>query len=202
MSSTAAAAEARKRDDKNEHTHDLGSITDAMIRKKPDAAVETAVKKITADDVKRLNKHLAKFEGGPLVVLPTASWMGRWDAVTSLALLFTAICTPYEVAMLPTQLNALFFLNRIIDLVFITDMVRRRRVGSLRLGGDASREPHVDCGWRAPPRPCAPRGARATSAGIGLCFIHARRPAPHRPPPPHRLGRRSSSTSTRRRVAL
>lgn len=120
----------------NEHTHDLNAITTEM-RRKSDAQIEVAQR--SQVEVQRLTKHLQKLEGGPLVILPTVWWMGRWDTVTSVALLFTAIFTPYEVAMLPTQLNTLFFLNRIIDLVFITDMVRWR-VGA-RFG--RSRRPPV-----------------------------------------------------------
>ena len=39
-------------------------------------------------------------------------------------LLFTAAVTPYEVAFLETEWNALFWLNRLIDLLFVGDMVK------------------------------------------------------------------------------
>ena len=45
-----------------------------------------------------------------------------WDLVTGLALAFTAIATPYEVSYLPVQVDALFWINRLIDVIFITDL--------------------------------------------------------------------------------
>lgn len=49
-----------------------------------------------------------------------------WDAVTAIALVFTALVTPYEVGFLPPATNpwnALWLVNRVIDLVFIFDML-------------------------------------------------------------------------------
>lgn len=45
-----------------------------------------------------------------------------WDGVVAFALLFTAIITPYEVALLPPNLDALFWINRLIDLIFAADV--------------------------------------------------------------------------------
>jgi potassium voltage-gated channel Eag-related subfamily H protein 7 len=41
-----------------------------------------------------------------------------------LALLFTAIVTPYEVSMLATQMNTRFIVNCFVDLIYLADMVR------------------------------------------------------------------------------
>jgi hypothetical protein len=49
------------------------------------------------------------------------------DAVVFLALVFTATVTPFEVAFLSTSLNALFFLNRVVDLVFLVVRGSRHR---------------------------------------------------------------------------
>jgi hypothetical protein len=65
------------------------------------------------------------------LILPESSYMARWDMVTLLALLFTAFVTPYEVALLETEalyahLNTwdlLFTFNRLIDFIFLKDMV-------------------------------------------------------------------------------
>merc|ERR1719191_2512416 len=38
------------------------------------------------------------------------------------ALVYTSLVTPFEVAYLQTELNGLFFVNRIVDLVFLIDM--------------------------------------------------------------------------------
>ena len=56
------------------------------------------------------------------VIMPNAWWMGYWDVATSLALVFTALVTPYEVAMLETRFDGLFVVNRLIDLIFYVDI--------------------------------------------------------------------------------
>lgn len=48
-----------------------------------------------------------------------------WDAITAIALIFTAVVTPFEVGYLPPPKNGLeplFLINRIIDGIFILDM--------------------------------------------------------------------------------
>lgn len=44
--------------------------------------------------------------------------MKKWDFVMVACLLFTAVITPYEVAFLSSKLNALFVINRLVDLMF------------------------------------------------------------------------------------
>ena len=49
-----------------------------------------------------------------------------WDLVTGIALIFTAIVTPFEVGFLPPPERAdepLFVINRIIDVLFAIDMI-------------------------------------------------------------------------------
>ena len=53
---------------------------------------------------------------------PESRFMRSWDIFTALALVFTALVTPYEQAFLEPQLNELWVLNRLIDLTFIADM--------------------------------------------------------------------------------
>jgi len=51
--------------------------------------------------------------------------MPYWDATTSIAIIFTALVTPYEVAFLPMATNGLetlFLINRVLDGIFILDM--------------------------------------------------------------------------------
>ena len=51
--------------------------------------------------------------------------IGPWDAVTALALVFTALFTPFEVAFLlspNTPAETAFILNRLVDFVFICDI--------------------------------------------------------------------------------
>ena len=69
-----------------------------------------------------------------------------WDAATSLALLFTALVTPFEVSYLPPPESAdeaLFVINRLVDLVFIADVVlhfflMRRKEVSLEMIAEAA----------------------------------------------------------------
>ena len=57
------------------------------------------------------------------LILPESKYMQRWDVVTIIALLFTAVVTPFEVALLKTNYDGLFFLNRVIDAIFVKDMI-------------------------------------------------------------------------------
>jgi potassium voltage-gated channel Eag-related subfamily H protein 7 len=72
-------------------------------------------------EVDAMKVHLR--QGGGWVIDPNSPFMRKWDLVTIVALFFTATITPYEVALLTTQLNFLFVVNRLIDLVFTVDMV-------------------------------------------------------------------------------
>eukprot|EP00854_Cymbomonas_tetramitiformis_P020165 gene20165-24136_t len=56
------------------------------------------------------------------VIDPRWPIMRKWDMVTFLLLVFTALVTPYEVAFLSTDLNAMFFVNRLVDTLFIIDL--------------------------------------------------------------------------------
>jgi len=51
--------------------------------------------------------------------------MPYWDCLTALALLYTAVFTPVEVALFktPTSPDGLFWFNRVIDLIFLVDIV-------------------------------------------------------------------------------
>ena len=55
-----------------------------------------------------------------------SSLLLKWDIVTALALLFTATLTPFEIAFIDqaeSPANAWFIVNRVVDLIFIVDMV-------------------------------------------------------------------------------
>ena len=74
----------------------------------------------------------------PVYLLHPYGWfMLRWDFVTTVALLFTAIVTPFEVGFMdsPETPDTLFVLNRIVDVVFIFDMVIQFFLMYRRSGG-------------------------------------------------------------------
>jgi hypothetical protein len=54
----------------------------------------------------------------------TSAFVGRWDVVTALALLFTATFTPFEISFLGTAelMSFRFFVNRVIDAIFTFDL--------------------------------------------------------------------------------
>ena len=84
----------------------------------------------SVSDVLELD-HSKHFQSkGPIsryVIDPRSSkWIGYWDGVTGLALIFTAVCTPWEVSFVPacTQPNEPWFIaNRVVDVVFIVDVI-------------------------------------------------------------------------------
>lgn len=60
---------------------------------------------------------------------PTAQWVVYFDVLTGVCLIFTALVTPYEVALVPPASDTadthsgLFILNRMVDGVFVIDLV-------------------------------------------------------------------------------
>lgn len=62
------------------------------------------------------------------VVDPRSAYIRRWEYVTISLLLWTAVVTPFEVGFLATNIDALFFINRLIDLCFLKDLVLNFRL--------------------------------------------------------------------------
>jgi len=72
---------------------------------------------------------------GPVLPLDqekTSSWMidstatpelQYWDLTMLGAIAYVAIMTPYEVAFLEPEMNALFVINRLLDAIFLSDMI-------------------------------------------------------------------------------
>ena len=63
------------------------------------------------------------------VVTPSDNYVRQWDICTFLALLFTAIVTPAEVAFLDGNFDALWVVNRGIDLIFMADICLQFFIG-------------------------------------------------------------------------
>jgi hypothetical protein len=65
----------------------------------------------------------------PMFYAKQAKFLQYLDAVAFVALLFTAVVTPVEVAFMPvpTSVDALFVINRIIDIIFIIVRMTRTR---------------------------------------------------------------------------
>ena len=63
--------------------------------------------------------------GDSCVINPSSKWTRKWDLIMVLALGFTAIVTPVEVAFLDEgqYITTLWMVNRFVDLSFVIDMV-------------------------------------------------------------------------------
>ena len=78
-------------------------------------------------DTAKLDLLDEAIEGKPCYIIhPEGRIIGIWDSITAMALIFTALVTPFEVGFLPspeTPLDGLFVVNRLLDAIFIIDMV-------------------------------------------------------------------------------
>ena len=75
---------------------------------------------------KRRKFRTTKTKAWWLIDPRTSKHIPKWDALMSLAIIFTALVTPFEVSFLPiatTASDALFLINRIIDVTFVIDML-------------------------------------------------------------------------------
>jgi potassium voltage-gated channel Eag-related subfamily H protein 7 len=57
------------------------------------------------------------------IVDPKGDFQGNWDLVMVACLMFTAIVTPFEVAYIEPAFNGLFIINRLVDLLFLIDLI-------------------------------------------------------------------------------
>ena len=84
---------------------------------------EEEKRKKTVEEVEEQIRHFEKVIKVPwFLLMPDSKYMQKWDIVTMFALVFTALVTPYEVALLTTKIDGLFFVNRGIDIIFVKDM--------------------------------------------------------------------------------
>ena len=73
-------------------------------------------------DCEHLRKRVRRTRRG--LINPRSRYVQYWDLTTAMALAFTATITPFEVCLgLETALNPLFFINLVVNLIFILDIV-------------------------------------------------------------------------------
>ena len=73
------------------------------------------------EECQALEQRLKSHERG--VLNPDSAGVQRWDSLTFALLIFTAVITPFEVAYLTVKTKQfLFWINRLVDLVFIKDI--------------------------------------------------------------------------------
>jgi potassium voltage-gated channel Eag-related subfamily H protein 7 len=84
---------------------------------------------LSEHDKQMIEKHAGQGLKPRFIIDPRHSkFSGYWDLVTMLALLFTAVVTPFEVSFLSApqkweEVDGLFLVNRLIDLIFIIDLI-------------------------------------------------------------------------------
>ena len=105
-----------------DHASDTGSSPDKFAFFNADAS---AVERTTQDDVNR-TRELIRAATPKHLLNPTSDWMKSFDVASTCALVFTAVITPVEVAFLSegAPSSSLFWANRVVDLVFLVDMVQ------------------------------------------------------------------------------
>ena len=120
----AAGGAPASGDDKGAPWSSSPSIQSAVLvtsfpDKLEDTAADKFMKKVKRDEERR------KRDAKRLIDPRTSSFVGRWDGVTALALLFTAVVTPFEISFLgtPELTDGRFALNRLIDTIFSIDLV-------------------------------------------------------------------------------
>ena len=147
----------------------------------------------------------------------TSKRMGYWDFTTVMALLFTALVTPFEVAFLePVTGDALYVINWVVNGIFIVDMVFQfcmiypsETAEGLRWGCGAARAEVEEVQLRATAttfaRCCSswsPRSTPTPTSSTRWACRSPRSPAPRRRPRPRRRrrSRRSSARCTTARA--
>ena len=76
-----------------------------------------------ARNIEQLARKLQEERPRWLIDPRTSKRIGYWDLLTTIALLFTATVTPYEVSLLQAQFDVLFIVNRVVDTIFLIDIV-------------------------------------------------------------------------------
>lgn len=103
------------------HTVTVQDIKTRRLQVPPDWRTVKLTKRMTFREALEVEK--AKLHRDPWVLTPSGhpalQW---WDLGTVICLVFVALITPAEVALLETKMDALFVINRLIDLVFLIDM--------------------------------------------------------------------------------
>jgi len=56
------------------------------------------------------------------VINPFSLMMSRWNAVLISVLIWTSLGTPFEIGFLEPSYNGLFFVNRLLDMIWLIDI--------------------------------------------------------------------------------
>ena len=117
-----------------------------------------------ADDLRKMIDQVkdymrAQRRGKQLVLHPERNvFVGRWDVIATLALIYTATLTPFETAFIPPVVGPAswsdpwFWCNRVLDIIFSIDMmlqffVAYQQAGGSNYGGEAWVDNHRTIVW-------------------------------------------------------
>ena len=90
------------------------------VSQPPGKLTKTKTRTLTEKDLRK-----AAHRNRWLIDPRKSTFIGYWDMITGVALIYTALVTPWEVAFAEpptTALEAMFVFNRFIDCIFIVDM--------------------------------------------------------------------------------
>ena len=91
-------------------------------------------------------EHHKKKRKPRLLLDPRSSrFLNRWDLVTTLALVYTALVTPFEISFLVENIVWLFVVNRIVDFIFCVDIF----VNFITMTPPSSNKAGTDLTWTA-----------------------------------------------------
>lgn len=95
--------------------------------------VEPEEEKDTMETSRGIQDLLAKYDLNPWLLDPRSKRMRRWDMIIAVALLYTALITPYEIAFLDLKPAGkvdvtmsqfvVYCVNWVVDLTFLTDLI-------------------------------------------------------------------------------
>ena len=89
---------------------------------------------------KMLRPPTAPACGSGLVIDLDSPLISQWDIVTVYALFFTALVTPYEIGFVDLSIDPLFWINRLVDTVFLADIVLNFFISYTDENGDAVKD--------------------------------------------------------------
>jgi hypothetical protein len=113
-----------------------------MVARMAEMAEEERSKKLAERYAREAQRPTPWYQPPSWFIAKLPTVFPAWDIITSLALLFTAFATPYEVGFLPPPAppcnQPLFVINRLIDGIFLVDMAMQfflmERIPSAKLG--------------------------------------------------------------------
>ena len=136
MAIAGSSSAGQKYLENRRYTRQRASISSSLHRKTAkDEPILLDSKEVTTamagetDEVK--NKRLISdratsggvvLDENSFIVNPNDPYLKTWDVVIALLLIYTALFTPWEISFLEPDLNSLFYINILVDILFFADL--------------------------------------------------------------------------------